>query len=175
MQPRIRFTDDDVRNAGITSGPNRTGLLINDIRAFLVQSGQREMVGCLGANPTSVKWAQVPKGALPVLLTVKPWFQVLGKPKYGNDVAIVARDEKELVNLRNAIGPRRIWLWWRLPKKHQVSIYFVPEVELMKVCPGLKMFLATHGEERRGEGSRNRPAQVSRERPHRHTRKLQRR
>lgn len=154
MRSRITFTDRDVRNAELTSGPNKTGLLINDIRAFLIRSGRREIVGCLGANPKSLKWAQVPKGALPVLLTVKPWFRTICKPKYDNDVAVVARDERELVKLRKAIGPKRMWLWWRLPKKHQVSIYFVPEVELIKVCPNLRTFLSARRCHQRRSGSK---------------------
>lgn len=103
MRSRVRFTDTDVRNAEITKGPNTTGLQINDIRGFLIYCGQREIVGCLGANPTGLKWTQVPDGTLPVILTVKPWFWVLGKPKFGNDVAVVARDERELVKVCSSL------------------------------------------------------------------------
>jgi hypothetical protein len=69
--------------------------------------------------------------------------------KVGNDVAIVARDEEELVKLRKSIGRRTFWFWRKEPRKFQDSIWFVPESELRKVCPELDAYL------RKREGRRN--------------------
>jgi hypothetical protein len=57
--------------------------------------------------------------------------------KEGNDVAIVARNEEELVKLRKSIGRRIFWFSRKESRKFQDSIWFVPESELKKVCPDL--------------------------------------
>jgi hypothetical protein len=173
---RLKFTDADVRDSNIPGpSPFVKGCPITDIRAFLIASrADRERVGSLSSDPTGLKWSEVPKGKLPVLMTVKPWLLCLTwnrqigaeKPtelrlderrqqrklamfrlpiprvaKEGNDVAIVARDEGELVKLRKSIGRRTFWFWRKEPRKFQDCIWFVPESELKKVCPKLDAYL----------------------------------